>query len=337
MMTKFPSLSKMLRKAAGAKPTGQSAQLRQRLLSDGPRVWHPATTTRGWVSNNELLEFPLTKKQKSRLVCVEDFSGFSRENQQTSSSCENGVMSQSTRPVSAKNAGELQQPQVGAGALGRGNNPSPPVRPFGWMVFFSNVTHSKLKFWQVCLQFCLFVATSCFNWVASAKVWSHKRALKELEPWYCWGLYPTKNREFAIPRNSYQTYIHNLCIIFIHFLLQYFLYFQSWRLQIISSYKNHVEFSNGKKHNNWTKVIQLVKKGKLRSCQAPGRETPPHQEKKFPGTGATAYSGTLNPGSFSLEVGMSDADAWESEMNHILWILNQCATRKEILNWRIRR
>ena len=52
-------------------------------------------------------------------------------------------MSQSARPVSAKNVGELQQPQVGARALGsidsvsaikfdpRGNPPKPTVRTFG--------------------------------------------------------------------------------------------------------------------------------------------------------------------------------------------------------------
>ena len=206
-------------------------------------------------------------------------------------------MSQSARPVSAKNAGELQQPQVGAGALGtldsvsaikfdpRGNHPTPPSSPLWINGFFSDVTHSKLKFWQVCLQFCLFVATSCFNWVAFAyaKVWSHKRALKELEPWCCWGLYPRHTVNLQSPetairhiyiicvyiyiyRNIYIYYIYDICISSITVFSTFSILTSSDHIIIYY----HVEFSrNGKNTELNTE---------LRSCQAPGRETPPQSQ-----------------------------------------------------------
>ena len=85
--------------------------------------------------------------------------------------------------------------------------------------------------------------------------------------------------EFAIPRNSYQTYIHNMCVYIYRNIYIYYICISSITVfstfSILTSSDHiiiyyHVEFSrNGKFPPNWTK---------LRSCQAPGRETPPQSQ-----------------------------------------------------------
>ena len=130
----------------------------------------------------------------------------------------------------------------------------------------------------------------------------------------------------------YGTYI--IYITFVYLLLQYFLHFQSWRLQITSSYIITLNFQGTERTPNWTPSFGVAKHLAERRPRKVRQRLSSEHRLSGPDIHKTFFSGEKNPWHrchclfrrseswWEFFFGSRDEDAWESDMNHILWILN---------------